>query len=128
LAEIANCSKADRRKQLTFPNELGELPASMRWEVQEGAILENNSVGVTVRIPSDYSDGTRDAQRLERTSCRPGDRSGLLLRNNRAFSFPFSFTAFAHCHHRFTAVLSFYLGGSPADSTDGTFLLRSTSG
>jgi hypothetical protein len=54
LAEIINCSKADR-KQLTFPNELGELPASMRWEVQECAILENNSVDVTVRIPSDYS-------------------------------------------------------------------------
>jgi hypothetical protein len=67
LAEIINCSKADRRKQLTFPNELGELPASMRWEVQEGAILENNSVDVTVRIPSDYSDGARDAKRLERT-------------------------------------------------------------
>jgi hypothetical protein len=39
----------------------------MRWEVQEGAILENNSVDVTVRIPSDNSNGTRDAKRLERT-------------------------------------------------------------
>jgi hypothetical protein len=74
LAEIISCSEADRLKQLTFPNELGELPTSMRWEVQEGAILENNSVDVTVRIPSDCSDGTRDAQRLERTK-RPG-RSG----------------------------------------------------
>jgi hypothetical protein len=78
LAEIINCSKADRRKQLTFPNELGELPGSMRWEVQEGAILENNSVDVTVRIPSDYSDGTRDAKRLERTK-RAGPSGGVGL-------------------------------------------------
>jgi len=59
LAEIVNRSKAHRRKQLTFSNELGELPASMRWKDQEGAIVENNSIDVTVRIPSDYSDGTQ---------------------------------------------------------------------
>jgi hypothetical protein len=46
LTEIIRCSKADRRKRLTLPNELGELLASMRWEVQKGAILENNSVDV----------------------------------------------------------------------------------
>jgi hypothetical protein len=78
LAEIASRSKADRRKQLTFPNEVGELPASVRWEVQEGAILENNSIGVTERIASDYSDGTRDAQRLERTKATDTFRRGWL--------------------------------------------------
>ena len=49
-----------------------EPSASVRWEVQKGAILENNSVDLTVRISSDYSDGTRNAKRLEqrRTQAR----------------------------------------------------------
>jgi hypothetical protein len=50
----------------------------MRWEVQEGAILENNSVDVTVRIPSDNPDGTRDAKRLERTERAGPFRRGWL--------------------------------------------------
>jgi hypothetical protein len=55
----------------------------MRWEVQEGAILENNSVDVTVRIPSDCSDGTCDAKRLERTKRAGPFRRGWLNLTDR---------------------------------------------
>jgi hypothetical protein len=54
-------------KQSTFLKELGELPASVRWEMQKSTILENGAVDITVRIASDHSDVTRDAQRLKRT-------------------------------------------------------------
>jgi hypothetical protein len=67
LAEIVSRSEPGGCKQSTFPKELCELPASMRWEVQKGAILENDSVDFTVRIASDHSDDTRDAQRLKRS-------------------------------------------------------------
>ncbi len=55
----------------------------MRWKVQEGAIFENDSVDVTVRIASDYLDGARDAQRLERTKRAGPFRRGLLNLTDR---------------------------------------------
>jgi hypothetical protein len=41
----------------------------MRRQVEKGAILENDSVDLTVRIAFDYSDDTRDGQRLQGTQC-----------------------------------------------------------
>ena len=45
--------------------------------------MRNNSVDVTVRIPSAYSDGTRDAKRLERTKHAGPFRRGWLNLTDR---------------------------------------------
>src|SRR5258707_1909294 len=40
----------------------------MRWKMENGAVLEDDSVNLTVRIPFDYSDCAHNAQRLKRAN------------------------------------------------------------
>src|SRR5262249_62044604 len=84
LAEIVLCSVAKRRNHLTLPKEVRELPAGVRRQLHEGAICDNNSVGITVRVSSNCSNGTRDAQRLKRTEGAGSVRRGWFNLTDRA--------------------------------------------